>query len=191
MPDADARGASPRTLLDTESFSGWGIRTVATGASRYNPMSYHNGSVWPHDNALIATGLRALRPRRSRCSRCSRRCSKPPRTWICVRLPELFCGFARRRRAAPTLYPVACSPQAWASASMLALLQAALGLEIDGFANEVRFSRPVLPTFLDELSLRRLRVPGGSVDVTIHREPTGAAVRTTRCDGDVRVVVTA
>jgi glycogen debranching enzyme len=191
VPDPVRARRVAATLLDTESFSGWGIRTVAAGASRYNPMSYHNGSVWPHDNALIALGF-ARYGLKIEVLAVLEALFDTATHMDLFRLPELFCGFARRGRAAPTLYPVACSPQAWASASMPALLQAALGLEIDGIANEVRFSRPVLPAFLDEIHLRRVRVPGGGVDVMIHREPGGgAAVRTTRCEGAVRVVVTA
>jgi glycogen debranching enzyme len=174
--------------MGTASFSGWGVRTVARTAARYNPISYHNGSVWPHDNALIALG-------------CARYGLKQPvlriftglfdaaSHWDPRRLPELFCGFARRRTA-PTLYPVACSPQAWASASVFALINASLGLRFDPAANEIRFDRPVLPAFLDHLHLRGLRLADADADVLLHRLGGEVAVAVTRRAGQVRVTAT-
>jgi glycogen debranching enzyme len=105
------------------------------------------------------------------------------------RLPELFCGFARRQRNAPTQYPVACSPQAWASATPLWLLQATLGLELTDRSGEVAFYRPLLPDFLDHVHLRNLRLSRGSVDVLLHRHGKNVAATVTRRDGDVGVVV--
>ncbi len=186
-PERAARVA--RTLLDSASFSGWGIRTLAASAPRYNPMSYHNGSVWPHDNALVALGF-ARYGLKAEVLAVLEALFDAVTHMDLVRLPELFCGFGRRRRTPPTLYPVACAPQAWASASMLALMQAALGLGIDGRRGEVRFHRPALPAFLDDFAVRNLRLPGGSVDVSVRRNGRDAAVRVTRCDGDVRVMVT-
>ena len=113
--------------------------------ARYNPMSYHNGSVWPHDNALIAAGLRALRASRPGRAACSRGMFDASRVVDLHRLPELFCGFPRRPGEGPTLYPVACAPQAWAAGSVFMLLAAALGLSVDGCNDEVTLSRPVLP----------------------------------------------
>jgi glycogen debranching enzyme len=105
------------------------------------------------------------------------------------RLPELFCGFLRREHNAPTQYPVACSPQAWASATVLALLQASLGLELKDAGNEITFYRPALPDFLDELHLRNLRLGRGSADVLLKRHGSDVAVTQTRRDGDITVVV--
>jgi glycogen debranching enzyme len=105
------------------------------------------------------------------------------------RLPELFCGFPRRERSAPTQYPVACSPQAWASATLLALLQASLGLKLSASAREISFHRPTLPSFLDDLHLRGLRLAGGSVDVRVKRHGDDIAVTRTRSDDDIAVVV--
>jgi glycogen debranching enzyme len=184
----DRAGRVANTLMGTASFSGWGVRTVARTAARYNPISYHNGSVWPHDNALIALG-------------CARYGLKQPvlriftglfdaaSHWDPRRLPELFCGFARRRTA-PTLYPVACSPQAWASASVFALINASLGLRFDPAANEIRFDRPVLPAFLDHLHLRGLRLADADADVLLHRLGGEVAVAVTRRAGQVRVTAT-
>jgi glycogen debranching enzyme len=183
-PDRAERVAD--TLMGVASFSGWGVRTVARTAARYNPISYHNGSVWPHDNALIALG-------------CARYGLKEPvlriltglfdaaSHWDPRRLPELFCGFARRQ-AAPTLYPVACSPQAWASAAVFALIDASVGLRFNPTAGEIRFDRPVLPKFLNHLHLRGLRLAGAGADVLLQRVDGEVAVAVTRREGQVRVV---
>jgi glycogen debranching enzyme len=183
-PDRAARVAD--TLMGMACFSGWGVRTVARTAARYNPISYHNGSVWPHDNALIALG-------------CARYGLKDPVLriltglfeaaghWDPRRLPELFCGFARRHTA-PTMYPVACSPQAWASAAVFALIEASLGLKFDPAAGEIRFSRPVLPRFLDRLHLRGLRLGELGADVLLQRVGNEVAATVTRREGKVRIV---
>ena len=176
------------TLLSPSLFSGWGIRTVALSAARYNPMSYHNGSVWPHDNGLIAMGMARYGLKTAACEVFGALFDAA--TYMDLRrLPELFCGFVRRQRNAPTQYPVACSPQAWASATTLSLLQATLGLELFDGSREVAFYRPVLPPFIDHVHLRNLRLHGASVDIMLHRYGEGVAATVTRRDGDVVVVV--
>jgi glycogen debranching enzyme len=177
-----------QTLLSPSIFSGWGIRTIALSEARYNPMSYHNGSVWPHDNALIAMGM-ARYGEKAAASQVFSAIFDAASYMDLRRLPELFCGFVRRQRNAPTQYPVACSPQAWASATTLCLLQATLGLELFDGSREVAFYRPVLPEFIDHVHLRNLRLTGGSVDVLLHRYGDGVAATVTRRDGDVVVVV--
>jgi glycogen debranching enzyme len=177
-----------QTLLSPSIFSGWGIRTVALSSARYNPMSYHNGSVWPHDNGLIAMGM-ARYGQKQAASQVFSALFDAASYMDLRRLPELFCGFARRQHNAPTQYPVACSPQAWASATTLCLLQATLGLELFDGSHEVAFYRPVLPEFIDHVHLRNLRLSGGSVDVLLHRYGDGVAATVTRRDGDVVVVV--
>ena len=176
------------TMLSPAIFSGWGIRTVALSEARYNPMSYHNGSVWPHDNGLIAMGM-ARYGQKQAASQVFSALFDAASYMDLRRLPELFCGFVRRKRNAPTQYPVACSPQAWASATTLALLQATLGLELFDGSREVAFFRPVLPEFLEHLHLRNLRLSGGSVDVLLHRHGNDVAATVTRREGDVVVVV--
>jgi len=176
------------TLLSPAMFSGWGIRTVALSAARYNPMSYHNGSVWPHDNGLIAMGM-ARYGQKQAAAQVFGALFDATSYMDLRRLPELFCGFARRQHNAPTQYPVACSPQAWASATTLCLLQATLGLELFDGSREVAFYRPVLPSFIDHVHLRNLRLSGGSVDVLLHRHGHNVAATVTRRDGDVVVVV--
>jgi glycogen debranching enzyme len=176
-----------KSLLSDASFSGWGIRTVAAGEARYNPMSYHNGSIWPHDNAMAAMGLSRYGQIQAavRILACMFDAS---RHFERARLPELFCGFSRQPEQGPTRYPAACSPQAWAAGSVFMLLQAALGLEIDARARQVRFRDSELPEFLDQLVIRKLHVGAATLDLAIEREALGIRVRVLRRNGDVEVV---
>ncbi len=176
-----------RTLVSPASFSGWGIRTIASSEARYNPMSYHNGSIWPHDNGLIAMGL-ARYGLQGAAAQVFGALFEAASYMDLRRLPELYCGFTRLERNAPTQYPVACSPQAWASATPLCLLQASLGLELLDRTGEVKFYRPMLPSFLDHVHLRNLKLSGGSVDVLLHRQDKNVAVTVTRREGDIVVV---
>jgi glycogen debranching enzyme len=178
-----------RTLMDRSSFSGWGIRTVATTEARYNPMSYHDGSVWPHDNALIAAGFAKYGFRRE-AARIFEGLFAASIYIDLRRLPELFCGFARQRSRGPTFYPVACVPQAWAAAAPLSLIQSCLGLGFDIAAGQITFNEPVLPDFLDEVVLRQLSLPGGFIDVVLRRAGSGVAVHVLDRVGDVRAVTT-
>lgn len=155
-------------LMASHSFSGWGIRTVASTELRYNPMSYHNGSVWPHDSALIAAGFARYGFRRE-AMRIFEGLFSGSIYIELRRLPELFCGFPRQRSRGPTFYPVACSPQAWAAATPLSLIQSCLGLSFNIDAREVMFNEPSLPDFLDEIVLRRLHVAQGDIDVALRR----------------------
>ena len=175
-------------LLQPNFFSGWGIRTVATGEARYNPMSYHNGSIWPHDNALIALGFARYGHKRSIESLCEGLFSAA-NYMDHRRLPELFCGFQKKHGHGPTLYPVACSPQAWASATPFTLLEASLGLEFDPGAGEIRVCNPRLPPFLDEVILRNLRLGESSVDLRVRRHNGTLALDTPRISGGIRVSV--
>src|ERR1700730_11286690 len=144
-------------LMSNKFFSGWGIRTVARGEARYNPMSYHNGSIWPHDNALIALGLARYGLKHS-VEHVFKGLFDAATYMDLRRLPELFCGFRREKGRGPTLYPVACAPQAWASATPFTLLEAALGLEFDVARGEIRLRNPRLPGFLNEVILRDLQL---------------------------------
>ena len=169
--------ASPvaNVLMGSSSFCGWGIRTIASGEARYNPMSYHNGSVWPHDNALIAAGF-ARYGRREDTARLFESLFAASTYVDLRRLPELICGFPRQRSRGPTFYPVACSPQAWAAATPLYLLQSCLGLSFEAEANRIIFRRPVLPDFLDEITLTGLSLPAGRVNVQVRRAHRGFVV---------------
>jgi glycogen debranching enzyme len=177
------------TLMGVAGFSGWGVRTVASGEPRFNPMSYHDGSVWPHDNALIALGLSAYGFRRE-AARIFEGLFTASVYFDLRRLPELFCGLPRQRSQGPTAYPVACAPQAWAAAAPLALLQATLGLGFDLRRQRICFDRPHLPTWLDEVSIAGLSVAGETIDVSIRRVGEEAAVSVLRRDGPIGIQVT-
>jgi len=175
------------TLMCGSSFCGWGVRTIPTTEARYNPMSYHNGSVWPHDNALIAAGLSRYGFRRE-AARIFEGLFAASIYIDLRRQPELFCGFSRHPGSGPTFYPVACSPQAWAAAAPLSLIQSCLGLSFDPARSEVSFDRPLLPDFLNEITLRGLSVGGKSVDVALTRSGSGVVVETLARKGDIRVL---
>jgi glycogen debranching enzyme len=175
--------AIARTLLSEDHFSGWGIRTLAVSAPRYNPMSYHDGSVWPHDNALIAAGLARYGYTRE-AGAILTGLFEACRALEDARLPELFCGFDRHPGEPPTLYPTACSPQAWSAGAVFLLLQSVLGLAIDGEASVVAFNRPTLPAACDRISLHGIDVGGRAVDLEIGRRGDGIDARVLReCDG--------
>jgi glycogen debranching enzyme len=186
----DRAAAVATTLLAPDLFSGWGIRTVSRRELRYNPMSYHNGSVWPHDNALIAAGLGQIGAKGA-VNRIFSALFDAATHMDLHRLPELFCGFQRARNRGPTRYPVACAPQAWASAAPFCLLQAALGLEIDPAAEQLRLRDPRLPKFLDEVILRNLQVGDSSVDIAVRRDGEAVAVSVLRALGTIEVSVLA
>lgn len=176
-------------LLQRDFFSGWGIRTIASSECRYNPMSYHNGSVWPHDNALIAIGF-ARYGLKAHLLKLSTGLFESATYMDLRRLPELFCGFRRVSGKGPTFYPVACAPQAWASAAPFALLQACIGLELD-FADEVvRFREPRLPAFLDEVTIRGLVIGASRLDILLRRYGSEVSVNVLRREGDAQVSVT-
>src|SRR5580698_2144527 len=185
---ADRAALVAKGLLQTNFFSGWGIRTVARGEARYNPMSYHNGSIWPHDNALIALGL-ARYDHKQAIETLFDGVFNAATYMDHRRLPELFCGFQRQRAKGPTLYPVACSPQAWASATPFTLLEASLGLQFDPFQGEIRLCNPRLPAFLDEVLLRGLRLGTSSVDLRVRRHGHTVSLDTPRIHGDIRVSI--
>lgn len=177
------------TLMTPEMFSGWGVRTLSADAPRFNPMSYHNGSVWPHDNALIGFGL-------------SRYGLKKPALAIfeglfdaathmeMMRFPELFCGFPRRRGTAPVSYPVACAPQAWASVVPFALLQSALGIYLNFPKRQIRFHNPQLPRFMEEVHINGLALGDAMVSLRLRRRGADTEVAMVSRKGDVSIRIT-
>jgi glycogen debranching enzyme len=175
-------------LVGTSFFSGWGIRTVAIGEPRYNPMSYHDGSIWPHDNSLIAAGM-ARYGMTHHAERVFEGLFAAATYMDLRRLPELFCGFRRRRGGGPTLYPVACSPQAWAAGTPFLLLQACLGLEFNPFEKAIHFRNPRLPSFVEEVTLRNIGFNGAKLDVTLRRVGEHVALRVLRNKGAIQVTM--
>ena len=180
---ADRLAAS---LTSPRFFSGWGVRTIAAGEARYNPMSYHNGSVWPHDNALIALGL-ARYGRKDEVVKLAQGMIEAAIYDELHRLPELFCGFTRRRKRGPTAYPVACSPQAWSAAAPFALIAAAVGLEIDHDENCLRLTNPALPRLIEKLTLNGVGVAGSRLDLWLSRVGDDVSTAVVRRAGDAAV----
>lgn len=176
------------TLSSESMFSGWGVRTVAAGEARYNPMSYHNGSVWPHDNALVALGL-SLYGQQKKVTSILQGMYEASLSVDLHRLPELFCGFHKRADSSgPTLYPVACAPQAWAAGSVYLLLRAALGITIHAPEKNIRFANPVLPPNLGEVLVEDLRVGDASADIRFSRHKGSVVVEVLRREGALEVV---
>ena len=167
VDQAHAR-ALASTLTGKEMFSGWGIRTLSTKEKRFNPMSYHNGSIWPHDNALTAYGLSSYGFQKESMKIISALFDAS--LFIDMqRLPELYCGFDRRSNEGPTAYPVACSPQAWSVAAVFLLLQACLRIEINALEKTIIFNRPELPSFLDKIKISQLKAGDGHFDIELSR----------------------
>ncbi len=177
-----------KALMGNTFFSGWGVRTLARGQPRYNPMAYHNGSIWPHDNAIIAEGM-ARYGWKAEAGRILEAMYHMSRFTELSRLPELFCGFERRPDQGPTLYPVACSPQAWAAASIFSLLRSCLGLTIRGASRELHFSRPYLPEFLDAVHIRNLMVGDGTIDFSAIRHHNDVSIQVTERKGELSVSI--
>jgi glycogen debranching enzyme len=169
-----------RTLMSPESFSGWGVRTLARGQQAYNPLSYHNGTVWPHDNSLIALGFSNYGMQKLAAQLLSGMYDAC-RQFRHYRLPELFCGLGRGQGELVVSYPVSCSPQAWASGALFLLLRACLGLYPDATRRMLKIVNPHLPAGVTHLTLERLRV--GDTRVTVEFTQSGescfASVRDT------------
>ena len=179
-----------KALMATTSFTGWGIRTVDSREVRYNPMSYHNGSIWPHDNALIAAGLARYGFRREAASIFEGLFAASVHMDL-RRLPELFCGFPRQRNSAPTTYPVACVPQSWATAAPLSLIQSVLGLNFDFESQSITFHQPLMPDFLEEVRLSNLHIGHGAADVLLQCNGNEVAVHLISRRGNVDVLTIA
>jgi len=176
-------------LISDKMFSGWGIRTLASDDLLYNPMSYHNGSVWPHDNAIIAYGL-ASYGYKEHFLKVFSGIFDTSLFMEFQRLPELFCGFHRRNGTAPTLYPTACSPQTWASGSILFMLQASLGMSFKADEQKIIFDNPMLPEFLNYIYLKNLIVTRDkNVDLLIKRYDEDVTIEVQRKTADITVEI--
>lgn len=186
--DEDKAQAVARRLLAPDMFSGWGIRTLSKAAAVYNPMSYHNGSVWPHDNALIAAGLKRYGFVRG-TNRVATALFDASTHADYMRLPELFCGFTRRSPNLPVSYPVACSPQAWAAGAPFLMLQGILGISARAHENLLTVNKPHLPSWLDTVELRNLRIGPSRISLVFRREGEITSFSLLAREGDVRVVM--
>jgi glycogen debranching enzyme len=187
LPAPERAAKVIRRLLSAEFDSGWGVRTLAMAQPRYNPMSYHNGSIWPHDTAIALAGM----------SRYGERAGVAK--LLCdlfdaaksfgMRMPELFCGFTRDDGEPPVAYPVACLPQAWAAGSAFMMLQACLGLSIDAPSRRVRLTRPTLPAGVHDVVIQNLGVGDSRLDLRIQRLGETFAVTPRQLDGPAVAVV--
>jgi glycogen debranching enzyme len=167
IPSAERAASVCSQLLSKPFCSGWGIRTLRDGEARYNPMSYHNGSVWPHDTSICVSGIARYGGRAHAVKILSDVFEAANQ--FSMRLPELYCGFARDGAQGPVPYPVACLPQAWASGSVFMLLQATLGIRIDGARREIHIDRPLLPEGIASLRVCALPVGAARIDIEFHR----------------------
>src|SRR5690606_29859025 len=186
-PERAARTA--RALVSPAAFNGWGVRTVFAGEPRYNPMSYHNGSVWPHDTAIAAAGM-ARYGFRDEALRLVEGLFSAAVLFDMHRLPELFCCFERLPGQSPTHYPVACSPQAWASGAVFMLVEAFLVLHFDPAAPRIYPHHPRLPEYLDWLRIRGLAHQGCQLDLVVRRHGQDIAVNIERRQGPIELNVT-
>ncbi len=186
--DDDKAALLSKRLLAPDMFSGWGIRTMSKSAAAYNPMSYHNGSVWPHDNALIAAGLKRYGFARS-TNRVVTALFDAAIEADYLRLPELYCGFTRRTPNRPVSYPVACSPQAWAAGAPFLMLQAMLGISARAHENLLTVNKPHLPSWLNTVEVRNLAVGSSRISLVFRREGDITSFSLLEREGDVRVVM--
>ena len=188
--DEDKAPLVAERLMAPDMFSGWGIRTLSSDSPAYNPMSYHNGSVWPHDNAIAAAGLKryGFADGAVRVASALFEVAADARD---LRLPELFCGFDRYESRAIVPYPVACIPQAWAAAAPFMLLQAVLGISARAPDNQLTVEQPRLPDWLSSVEIDHVRIGQTTVGLAFRRAREGTAFSLLRQDGDARVIMSA
>lgn len=177
-----------RHLLDDASFSGWGIRTMSSRERTYCPFGYHNGGVWPHDNALIAAGFKKY-GYDQQAAMVIDAIIEAAFHFPLERLPELYCGYAKETHSVPISYPTACHPQAWAAASVPSMLATAVGLEADAFAKRLIVRQPRLPWTLPNLTLKGVRVGQAKVDLAFQRREGETHVKVTHIEGECQVIV--
>jgi len=175
-------------LMSDDMFSGWGVRTLAQSHPAHNPIGYHTGSVWPHDSALIALGLRRYGYDEDFTTIFEGLLEAASRFGD-YRLPELFGGFAREELDEPVRYPVACRPQAWAAGSIPLLLESGLGLSPDALNGRLRIVRPSLPRRLERVEVTGLVLGGARIDLRFERADGHVTLADARVEGDAEVVV--
>lgn len=182
----DRAMASAAALMRSDFFSGWGVRTLAYGEERYNPMSYHNGSIWPHDNAIVAAGLARYGAKHGAAAIFDS-LMRAAAYMDDRRIPELYCGFRRRRGRGPVLYPAACSPQAWAASAPFSIIQSLLGLEFHTEARELRLNNPILPPSLGSIRLSNVRLGDSVADFIVRESLASPTLEVVRTEGDIRI----
>jgi glycogen debranching enzyme len=185
---AEHAPAVAAALGSSAMVSGWGLRTFAADQPGYNPIGYHTGTVWPHDTAIAAAGLRRY-GFDDAADILSSGMLAAAQHFPAFRLPELFCGFDRASTGAPIAYPVACSPQAWAAGAALMLIRTMLGLQADAPNRRLTLDRPILPAGLTKVVIRGLRVGDASCDLLLHRWRGLTSAEVLRKDAHLEVVV--
>jgi glycogen debranching enzyme len=175
-----------RRLMQEDMFSGWGVRTLSAQSRRYNPLGYHVGTVWPHDNSIIAMGFKRY-GFEDELNALAGALFDASRAFPYLRLPELFGGDERSVHQAPVPYPVACRPQAWAAGSMPMITQALLGLCPDAVSRRLSIVRPRLPSWLGVVRVNRLQVGDAEVDLLYRRRSAGTHVEVLEVRGDLSV----
>jgi glycogen debranching enzyme len=186
--DEDKAAKLIARLMQEDMFNGWGIRTLSKNEKRFNPMSYHNGSIWPHDVSLIAKGFSNYGFKEQTLQLTASLFDAS--TFIELqRLPELFCGFDRRRDEGPTNYPVACSPQSWAVASVFMMLEACLNIRIEVSERKVYFDKPYLPEGIDHIEISRLKLGDAYADIEFNCENNSVGVKVKSCPKDWQILI--
>jgi glycogen debranching enzyme len=175
-------------LLRDDMFDGWGIRTLSSRAKAYNPVGYHLGTVWPHDNGLIAEGFWGT-GRDDVTGRLLSSLVDAAQDFPQERLPECFSGYAKRDFGVPVRYPIACHPQAWAAGAIPHVVTSSLGLLPEAFEGRLRIVRPRLPGFVRHVELRGMRVGGTELDLAFDSDGHATRVSVERLDGDLDVAV--
>jgi len=178
LPSPERAKRVTETLLGSAFQAGWGLRTLASGEPRFNPMSYHNGSIWPHDTALCVLGMARYGERHGVVRMLAGLFETAAH--FEMRLPELFCGFSRSAGEPPVAYPVACLPQAWAAGSVFMMLQACLGVTVDGWKGKVTLSDPRLPIGVDRLDIDSIVLGDRVVDIRLNRSGDKTRARVNR-----------
>ena len=175
-------------IFRDDMFTEWGIRTLSSKEQRYNPLGYHNGTVWPHDNAFIAMGLRKYGFIKE-MSLLFTGIYEVARAFEDYRLPECFSGLTRSEYGIPVKYPIACSPQAWASGTMPFMLTASLGLSPDALNNRLTINKPHLPSWLDNLQFNNVNVGNTLTDLNFRKVENETLVNVSRKNGDINVLI--
>ena len=188
IADPEKALLTSRRLMQPDMFNGWGIRTLAECELDYNPLGYHLGTVWPHDNSLIVGGFRRY-GLDDAALRVFAGLIDAAMCFDSYRLPELFAGFSRDDYGVPVNYPVACQPQAWAAGTIPYLLESMLGIVAEGLDGRLRITRPVLPPFVNRVHLSRLRVGPARVDLLFERVTEGIAAKVSRVEGELEVII--
>ncbi|MCC7529623.1 MAG: amylo-alpha-1,6-glucosidase [Candidatus Melainabacteria bacterium] len=173
-----------KKMMDSQLFSGWGVRTLSDKEVSFNPVSYHNGSIWPHDNAIIASGL-AANNHKEDAARIFAALIDASLAFGDNRLPELFCGFERSKSAPPVSYPVSCVPQAWASGCLFQMVEACTGVDVDAAQGRLNVNRPYMPSFINKINIKALPIGQGNADFSLKRTANGFSITGFKTTGKV------